>query len=223
MLAYVLKNLINLPKSIWFCMRVFDFKDAVRLPVLMSHNTKVRGAYKGAVRIEGPVKPGMIKYGIEGIEGVSAARRSYIRFGRSDKPRIIFTGEAYFGSGCMISVDNGQIKVGKSFSSNNNLYISCNERIEFGDDVTLGWDINFMDSDNHTVISDGKPKVGVKEIKIGNNVWIASHTDILKGAEIGDGSVLAYRSCLNKQFPKGNQLIGGYPAKVIAENTTWEI
>ena len=223
MIVYALKNLINIPKSIMFCIRVFKFKDAIKLPVLVSHNTRIRGVYRGAVRIDGDIKPCMIKYGIDGIEGVVAKRKNYIRFGKSEKPRIIFKGEAYFGSGCMISVDNGQVVFGKRFSSNNNLYISCNKSIEFGDDVTLGWDINFMDSDNHTVICDGKPKKNQKEIKIGNNVWIASHTDILKGAELGSGSVLAYRSCLNKQFPKGNQLIGGYPAKVITENITFEI
>ncbi len=223
MLAYVLKNLINLPKSIWFCMRVFDFKDAVKLPVLMSHNTKVQGVYKGAVRIEGPIKPGMIKYGIERLEGVSTKRKNYIRFGKSDTYRILFKGKAFFGDGCLLNIDRGQLIIGDNFISNNNFYLSCNKQIEFGHDVAIGWDVKFMDSDNHTVISDGKPKVGDKEIKIGNNVWIAAHSDILKGAEIGDGSVLAYRSCLNKQFPKGNQLIGGYPAKVIAENTTWEI
>ena len=53
-----------------------------------------------------------------------------------------------------------------------------------------------------------------KDIIIGNDVWICAGCFILPGALIGDGSVVAANSLVNKPFPP-NCLIGGSPAKII--------
>ena len=52
------------------------------------------------------------------------------------------------------------------------------------------------------------------DIYIGDDVWISTGCIILPGASIGEGSVVAARSLINKKFPK-NCLIGGIPAKII--------
>ena len=54
------------------------------------------------------------------------------------------------------------------------------------------------------------------DIYIGNDVWISTGCIILPGASIGEGSVVAAKSLINKKFPK-NCLIGGIPAKIIKE------
>lgn len=57
---------------------------------------------------------------------------------------------------------------------------------------------------------------------IGEHVWIASYVDVLKGVNIPDGSVIAYRSCVTKAFNEKGSLIAGYPAKVIRDNIEWK-
>ena len=93
-----------------------------------------------------------------------------------------------------------------------------------GDDVLLGWRVNIRDSDGHSIYDDiTKIKNPIqKNITIGNHVWIASYVDILKGTEIKDNSVIAYRSCVLSKFDKANCIIGGYPAKILRENINWE-
>jgi len=56
-----------------------------------------------------------------------------------------------------------------------------------------------------------------KEVIIGNNVWIGSKVIILKGAKIGDNSIIAAGSVvLGKEYPS-NVIIGGNPARIIKE------
>jgi tetrahydrodipicolinate N-succinyltransferase len=59
-----------------------------------------------------------------------------------------------------------------------------------------------------------------KDIKIGNRVWIGAHVSILKGSEIGDGSVVAIRSLVNDKFP-ANVLLAGIPARVKRHDISW--
>ncbi len=58
-------------------------------------------------------------------------------------------------------------------------------------------------------------------IKIGNHVWIGSNVTVLKGVEIGDGSIIAAGSLVNKNIPPG-VLAGGVPAKILKEGVTWK-
>jgi acetyltransferase-like isoleucine patch superfamily enzyme len=44
---------------------------------------------------------------------------------------------------------------------------------------------------------------------------------ILKGSEIGDGSVVAIKSLVNGKFPP-NVLLAGIPARVKAMNISWD-
>ena len=60
------------------------------------------------------------------------------------------------------------------------------------------------------------------EIKIGDHVWVASFSHILKNSAIPDGSVVAYHSLVTKKFEGEKLLLGGCPAKVIEEEIEWE-
>jgi maltose O-acetyltransferase len=54
----------------------------------------------------------------------------------------------------------------------------------------------------------------VRPVTIGNNVWIGSRVMVLKGASIGDNSVIAAMSVVTSAIP-ANCVAAGIPAKVI--------
>lgn len=119
---------------------------------------------------------------------------------------------------------NGILNIGDNFATNKKCSLICDGNMKIGNDVLLGWKVNIRDSDGH-IIYDYITKIKnpiQKNITIGNHVWIASYVDILKGTEIKDNYVIAYRSCVLSKFDKSNCIIGGYPAKVLRENINWE-
>lgn len=78
--------------------------------------------------------------------------------------------------------------------------------------------MTIFDFEAHGTLPNERRKLGdKKEVIIGNNVWIGSKVIILKGAKIGDNSIIAAGSVvLGKEYPS-NVIIGGNPAKVIKE------
>lgn len=72
---------------------------------------------------------------------------------------------------------------------------------------------------NHKI--DGNKYYGnvvVKEIFIGDNVWIGSNSIILPGIKIGDNSVIAAGAVVTKDVPS-NKIYAGVPAKEIKDLT----
>ena len=58
-------------------------------------------------------------------------------------------------------------------------------------------------------------------IKIGDHVWIGVNSVILKGVNIGDGSVIGAGSVVTRDIP-ARCLAAGIPARVIRSNIEWK-
>ena len=120
-------------------------------------------------------------------------------------------------------VDQGTLGIGNYFFCNKNCSISCNSKIVIGDDNMWGWNVEVLDSDDHYLTHSKRLQNKDKEpIMIGNHVWVAAFSHILKGAEILDGSVVAYGSIISKKYEKECLLVGGMPNRILAENTVWK-
>lgn len=126
-------------------------------------------------------------------------------------------------SGISLTLDLGTLIIGDHFFCNKNCTISCNDRVVIGDGALLGWDIEILDSDNHTLIHKNREENrSMGEIIIGDHVWITSFSHILKNSVVPDGSVVAYNSLVTKAFQGEKLLIGGSPAKVLEEQIEWK-
>ena len=106
--------------------------------------------------------------------------------------------------GCHLWVTEGaQIKIGSNTSINVNSIMSCREAIMIGNNVMFGPYVTIFDND-HVYKADGNMTESgyiSLPIIIEDNVWIGTHVKILKGVRIGEGSVVAAGSIVNKNVP----------------------
>ncbi|MCL6458015.1 MAG: acetyltransferase, partial [Gorillibacterium sp.] len=93
--------------------------------------------------------------------------------------------------------------------------IAANKEIIIGNNVKIGPRTSIFDSNYHRLDSTDHGELSQK-IVIGNNVWIGADCTILPGVTIGDHSVIAAKSTVNKDIPS-HVLVGGSPAKWIRE------
>ncbi|MEV5026861.1 acyltransferase [Paenibacillus sp. LPE1-1-1.1] len=113
------------------------------------------------------------------------------------------------------STKGANLTFGDNVYVNAGVGIAANKEIVIGDNVKIGPRTSIFDSNYHRIDSSDKGELS-KRITIGNNVWIGADCTILPGVTIGDNSVIAAKSTVNKNVPN-NVLVGGSPAKVIRE------
>lgn len=102
---------------------------------------------------------------------------------------------------------------------NENVQISCGDKIEIGKDCTIGRDVVIRSYDGHIIkVSDYKIS---EPIIIKDHVWIGQGATILKGVTIGEGAIIAAGALVTKDVPD-HSIVGGVPAKVLRENIQWE-
>lgn len=107
------------------------------------------------------------------------------------------------------------IKLGKDFFANSGLTIVEGGRVFIGDKCIIGPNVSIYTT-NHSVdpVKRFNGGVELKDVEIGDNVWIGGSVVICPGVHIGNNSVVAAGSVVTKNFGD-NVMIGGVPAKVI--------
>ena len=136
-----------------------------------------------------------------------------------ENAKVNVSGHFRVYSGARIYVNkNAVLNLGGGYI-NNDLNLSCFERIDIGHGVAISENVTIRDSDNHEILNDNHQPT--KPIKIGNHVWIGTSVTVLKGVTIGDGSIIAAGSLVNRDIP-ANSLAGGVPAKVLKTNIEWK-
>ncbi|WP_258280614.1 acyltransferase [Clostridium sp. CM027] len=222
----LIKYLISMPKTILFNFKVFPFKVALKLPVLIAYNVEIHNIYKNCILINSKISRFMIRININnGSNGVNSSSKKIGYFDVQKKGRIIFNGKADFSSGVSIRVDSGDLTFGNNFFCNKTCFFSCSKNITIGNDVLLGWGVNIRDSDGHTIFNLNDSNIDEntsKPVVIGDHVWLAAKVDILKGIEIPDDCIVGYNSCVTRKFIDKNCIISGYPAKVIKKDVNWQ-
>ena len=211
--------LLSLPKTIVFNFLTLPIRQAIKLPILIGYNVRIESAHRGVISFseDTPVRSLMIRIGFGGTRVIVPNRYGVINI---DKGTLIFHGQATFAAGSTLDC-SGHLEIGNHFSTNRNAFVSCSNEVVIGDNVMLGWGVTIFDANGHTVYYKGEPKNSQVPIHIGNHVWLCSNSQILKGAEIGNGSIVAWGSILTKTVNKSNILIAGIPAKEIQEDISW--
>ena len=126
--------------------------------------------------------------------------------------------------------DGGSILIEENVGTNKGCYFVCSNdfdikhKIVFGKDVHLARNTTVRTSDGHTIIdkTTNEPINEPKDVIVGNHVWIGANATLLKGATLGNNSIIATCSLVNKVFKKDNVIIAGLPAKIVKENVDWD-
>ena len=144
-----------------------------------------------------------------------------IFMGKNSKLRI--DGDFIIGQGVRIYVrKNASLFIGGRRNESDSgitsdTFIMVYNKITIGYDFVCAWNVYLSDSDWHQIHGQNHHA----DVEIGDHVWIGNSTSILKGAKIGNGSIVASHSKVtNKSFPP-RSLIAGTPAKAIKEDITW--
>ena len=116
----------------------------------------------------------------------------------------------------------GGIIFGDNFYCNANCIINAGKSLTFGDNVLMGWNCTVLDGDGHSLIDKNGMTGRFDPVYIGNHVWCASDTKILKGSFISDDSVVAAGACISKKFRENRLLLGGFN-KILRGNIDWNV
>lgn len=128
------------------------------------------------------------------------------------------SGIPHIGPGTNMSI-SGDFSIGNSYI-NGNSRVWCKDEIQIGDDCSISWDVDILDSNGGHEVSKTDSSSAKAPIYIGDHVWVGHDVSILPGVEIGDGSVISAKSSVNKDVPE-NSLVAGIPGNIIEENINW--
>ena len=94
------------------------------------------------------------------------------------------------------------------------------KNIVIGNDCYIAGGVRIFDNDGHPLNAEDRKqhlpprREDVREIRIGNNVWIGGHATILKGVTIGDRSVVGACAVVTKEVPP-DVVVAGNPARIV--------
>lgn len=119
--------------------------------------------------------------------------------------------------------ENGEIVIGKGTSVGKLLLVSLEPyKITIGENCMISYDTEIRNTDSHMIYDlETRKRINYgKAVKIGNNVWVGARVIILKGVEVGDNSIIATGSIVNKNI-KLNTIAAGIPAKEVKNKIYW--
>ncbi len=125
---------------------------------------------------------------------------------------VMFRGDCILdGSGPIVIGDNVRINQGTI------IIASAGGGVTIGKNTGIAAYTYIIDMDHGTKLGDdyrAQPDT-VKEVVIGNNVWIAQNCTILKGSKIGDNAVCAAKTVITGKDIPANAIVAGVPGKII--------
>ena len=211
--------LLNFVKSVFFNFRYLPFKQAIYMPVWITTNLKECKLKRGQLILKRPYRKSVFI----GSGGSPALQHFYSGLMISEGGKLILNGLTVFSEGSVIRCDKDAIiEIGKDFYCNKNCFIRSTNHLIIGNNCLLGWNVQILTTDGHSIMYDNHQCEKDKYVRIGNHVWVASNSYIQKDVDIADDCVIAQGAIITKSFSEPKCLIGGIPAKIIKKGITWK-
>ena len=201
--------------TVYFNFHYLPLKYAWKLPIVF-YKPKFK-SLKGSVSIDTPfVKTGMIRLG---FPCVCLYPNSGIVF-ENLGGQCVFKGDCSIGNSSAISIGaKGNLIIGDGFQASAALKLVSYCHLEFKEDVGIGWDNIFMDTDLHKLTTvHGRTTKGYGPVVIGKNAWFGLRCTTLKNTKTPNFCLVSSNSVLDRNYRlPSNILLSGHPAKLKAE------
>lgn len=210
---------LNWIKTIWFNFYMFPFNTAIRLPIHLYGRVQTKGCVRGSIVFADSRKPHFGAWQIGGT--ADFLRGPSWKFGVTRfiiEGKLILGERGYIASGNMIRVTKGAVlSLGRMVCINYNTKIACTKSISIGEGTGISWETQFFDTNFHYMQAPDKTiKDCRKPIVIGKHNWIGNRSSIYPGTILGDWSIVASHSLVNKDFSSIEcGIFAGIPAKLI--------
>lgn len=146
--------------------------------------------------------------------------------GNSNK--IVIGKNVKIGHGCSIWIEGNNItaSIGDNCTFTHDSQICVqedNNKVTIGDDCMFSHHVNIRTSDSHIIydIHTNTRLNPAKSVTIGNHVWIAPCSTVMKGVTIEQGSIIGTNSIVTKNIPPFCLAVG-MPAHVVKDNISWK-
>lgn len=130
--------------------------------------------------------------------------------------RLIIGQFAHIGDGAALRAHEGTLRVGAKAVLAAEVTINCYLHVEVGEATLIADDVYICDFDHrHDDLSLPIKDQGIIKapVRIGADVWIGTKATVLRGVDIGRGSVIGANSVVTKDIPPYSVAVG-VPAHV---------
>lgn len=161
------------------------------------------------------------------IEIGNLTRMNHVGIFVKGNHNVIRIGEnnGFEGSSLWIEDDNNVIQIGEHNRFFKNSHIAALEgtSVQIGSDGLFAPGVEMRTSDSHSILDVNGVRLNkAKNISVGNHVWIAVGSVLLKGAVVPDNSIVGMHSMVNKPLEEKNCLYVGNPVRKAKTGVTWD-
>lgn len=191
-----------------------------RLPIVASRTTRVRVGRRSRMVVAGRL-----------VLGWDGTREPGVGAKGSHGPLIWLIGpESELATGPRVSIANdveivigprATVRIGAGTYINPETRVLCMESIEIGEGCAISWDVQIVDFDGHTLVTES-PGSNTAAVTIGDAVWIGAGARILKGVTVGSGAVVGAGAVVTHSIA-ARALVAGNPARVVRDDVTWQV
>lgn len=146
---------------------------------------------------------------------------------RGNNNRINIGAHCYIGDECSLWIEGNNciISIGESTTMTCKCHINVqedNQSIIINRDCMFSNNIIVRTSDSHPIYDNITHQRinNAKSIEIGEHVWVAPNSKIMKGAIIGNGAIIGSDTTISHKIPN-NALAVGRPAKIVKTDLSW--
>lgn len=206
-------------KTLFYNFKILPFKQAYRLPIIISKKTTIYLSHKRCIKFEDP-KPrfGSLRFGLSDLEFTYDCNSFVNIIGE-----IIIKGTGFhvFAPGLSLNIrENGVLIIGNNFSTAPHLRLTCSKKITIGEDNMWSFYNLVMDTDSHHIYDEDNKLINApKEIEFANHCWLGAYCKVLKGAFIPEGCIIGSGSIVTKRLEIANSIY--LNNRMIRERITW--
>lgn len=121
----------------------------------------------------------------------------------------------------LVALPGAELSIGTGTSINRGVSICAQKSVRIGSNCGIGNDCLIFDTDFHTLGNPANGESDASPVVIGDNVWLAARSIVLKGVTIGDGAVVCAGSVVATSVAPYT-MVGGVPARLIRKVTPSE-